>query len=222
MEIAGLLQQHKEGTLSYTDGVALFFELYPEKRSALESFFEVEDQHSRAKLHAGLDAKVTEFTNVTLPGKFEGHAPKRRINVDELPPELRKEYAGLSPLIRRISHLHARLFQCFPGSVGDKQRYDLACDIIKAVRQRRAIFNKIDNYLLTGRLPDQDLPAPPRLVKPDVPAPRNYEVEHKLQQLRVKRSKLKKRLPHRQADYDAVVKRIAELSTKRYAEAGDL
>lgn len=211
MEIWDLLQKQKEGKLSYKDSVTLFFTLWPEKKS-LKSFFAKEDLYSRRKLKKELGAKYDELYQIQEQNKFVDFAISKhrnnKIDVAKLPSDLRVEHAKLSPIIREISSLHARLYNC----ADDAQRYTLAYRICGLVRQRREIFNKIDEFTATGKV-TKPLELPTIRVKPGIE--KDYKVEYELKLLRSQRTKLAKN-PRRLPELNEVIKKINELEGKRY------
>lgn len=212
MEIWDLLQSHNRGTLSYADGVALFFRLWPQKE-ALRRFFLKEDKFSRQKLNAALNEKFLEISATKSQNDFiKASVPvntQKPVLVDKLPIELRQEYALQGLRIREISSLHARLFNCST----DDQRLDLCRRIYHLTMERRATFNKVDAYESTGIVPV--VPVAPERVTLPPDAPKQFDVEYKLKLLRSRRSKLKNK-PNRAAEYAAVVSEIIELEKKRY------
>lgn len=211
MLVWDLLVQHKEGSLSYKDGVALFLDLYPTKKTLL-SFFETEDAISRKKLNALLMEKYQELAKNREENNFQSFAPSKHknnpINLENLPAELRKEYAKLGPLIREISNLHARLFNCATSDL----RKPIAFKIVELSAQRRGIFFKIDSYHETGKVIEAE-----KLEKVETPASaeKNYKLEYELKLLRSQKSKLKDK-PNRIEEFNAVVKKINEILKKRY------
>lgn len=210
MEIWDKLLLHKEGKLSYSDGVALFFVIHPERRS-LKAFFNKEDRYSRKKIKEALDAKFFELEANQQQNKFKSFGPSKHkdqpINVTILPAELRAEYARLSPIIREISSLHARLFNCSTN----EQRFDLAKKIVHLVGDRRGIFTKIDAYMQSGTVL---LPKKVESLRVDQAATKDFEIEYKLKLLRSRKVKLAKN-PRRLDDYNKVVNEINQLLIKR-------
>lgn len=218
MPIWDLLQRHKEGSLTYQEGVALFFQLWP-SRKYLESFFTKEDAHSRKILNTALTQEYAKQAALILPAaqmpppppQSNGPAvaslgPQKRINAALLPAELQLQYARLSPIIREIAHLRGGLFV----APNKHQRYLLADKIIRLARQRRAIFNQIDAWQQTGKfIPEANFERAKK-----VPRGTNYEIEHQLQKLRTRRSKLK-RNPARLAEFNAINEQIKALEKQR-------
>jgi len=211
MDVWVCLVKYKNGTLSYKESVSLYFQLYPQ--SSLRSFFEVEDRHSRKKLKEGLETKYKEFEANVSQNSFKSFTAsknaKKAINLEALPEELRTEYARLSPIIREICSLHARL-EYFPD---DKTRYEAAKRIVELSAQRRMIFTRIDTFQETGTDPMRKIDSP--AIKLPAKLEKNYETEYQLKLLRSQRSKLKNN-PRRIAEYQAVCKQITELLNKRY------
>lgn len=202
---------HKEGALSFTESVALFFTIYPEKETALKRFFESEDQFSWKKLRTGLDAKYNELQANAKASEFKHFTPKHpknEIKLDLLPNHLRVEYAKLGPIIRRVSQLQARL-KCAPTNA---DRFELAKEIVDLVGQRRAIFTMIDSFNQSGFY---ETPKPIEKIPVDVTKLRNYETEDKLRKLMSRRSKAKGK-PEKLAEYNDLEKQIAELRATRY------
>lgn len=202
---------HKEGTLSFTDSVALFFEIYPQKQTALKSFFAAEDQFSWKKLRAGLDAKFDELQANAKASEFKHFTqkhPKNEIKVELLPEHLRNEYAKLGPIIRRVSQLQARL----KYAPTNADRFEIAKEIVELVGQRRAIFTMIDSFNQSGFY---ETPVVAEKVPVDATKLRNYETEDKLRKLMSRRSKAKGK-PEKLAEYNDIEKQIAELRATRY------
>lgn len=214
MEIFDLLKKHDKGELTYKESVALFFSIYPQKKSALASFFEVEDSFALKKLNDGLNQKLIELETNTQHNSFKTFLPsvmahQGRINVDVLPTQLREEYARLSPIIREIAHLHARL----ENALSNNHRYHLCKKIVDLTKERRSILNKVDEFNATGTYTE-----PIKVVKQklDTSRPINYEVLNKIHLLRSRRSKLKNK-PEKVAEYNRVVEEINALEAQRYA-----
>lgn len=213
MEIWDLLKSHNQGTLSYQDGVALFFRLWPNKE-ALRPFFSKEDRFSRQRLNTALNEQFVAMQAMHKQnafGKFSVPVHKTKgLDVTKLPAELRTEYALQGNRIREISQLHARLFNCST----DDQRLDLCRKIYELTLERRGTFNHVDDYLATGSLPAA-VPVPEERPKLPPEAPKLFDVEYRLKLLRTQRSKLKSK-PNRAAEYEKVCSEIVELEKKRY------
>lgn len=211
MELWDLLEKQHKGDLSYAEGVVLFVSISP--RSPLVSFFKVEDRHSRKKLKALLEEKYQELLRNRTENNFIGFGVASRknkpINLEILPAELRKEYSRLSPLIRQISSLHARLYNCST----DAQRYKIARELIGLVADRRAIFYRVDSFLETGTDPQAIVLSKPEPIRPGLE--KNFQVEYELKLLRAQRSRLKDN-PRRAVEYKEIIQKIKELESKRY------
>lgn len=212
MELLYLLQQHDQGSLSFEDSVALFFKCYPNKEKTLASFFDTEDEFSWKKLRTGLDDKMKELLANQNENKFKTITPsvhqEKPINLTTLPLELRQEYARLSPIIREIAQLHARL----PLALNQKSRFDLAEKIVELTQERRAIFIKVDSFVQSGfyEKPIENKPEPV-----DASKLKNFQLEYDLKLLRSRRSKAKKN-PARLEEFNALSKQIIELEAQRY------
>jgi hypothetical protein len=185
--VNGLLR-YEQGELSYRECVDLFFFFYPEKVSALASFFENEDQFSRNKVHKALDEKLAEAAEQKVPKpSFEDYVPSKYIenpiNVELLPADLRKEYASRIPIIREISHLQSRL-KYHTG----KHLTEMATRIVELSDQRRKIFIKVDTFIETGKLLTDEVKRAEPIAKE---VPKNYDVEYQLKLKRAQRSKAK-------------------------------
>lgn len=206
------LKQYQEGNLSYNEQVSLFFEFYPEKRSALESFFKNNDQFSRNRLNKGLQEKIQEQEAKQKENSFKNFSRnadrKKKINVELLPDELRKEYNRLGPLIGEIAHSHARLYYCSTN----EQRFEVAKVIIHKGRQMRAIWQQLDEFESTGKVSEVCTVV---IEKVDPTRLKNFEAEHQLKLLRARRSKAKND-PSKKALLDSINKEIEHWNSKRY------
>jgi hypothetical protein len=210
MDFWKLLCLHADGKLPYADGVRLYFYFNP--GSPLTEFFKKEDRYSRKKIKECLDAKFEAFSHNKNTNEFKSFGVskfKGKINLELLSEELRLEYARLSPIIRKMAALHARLYHCSNNA----QRYEIALQIIELATERRFIFIRIDAYLSSGVDPvkKQEIVLP----KQKVELPKNYEAEYELKLLRANRSKLKSN-PRRIHDYNAICERIEYLTKNRY------
>lgn len=205
------LLRFKEGKLPYKDAVALFFLIHPDKRG-LKSFFLVEDRYSRKRLKEALLVKYHELEQNRQNSNFVdyGHSKHKKepIRLELLPPELRLRYARLSPIIREIASLHARLFNCSTN----EQRYELAARIYLLVSQRREIFTQLDQFNATGKILER---LKNNTLKIKAGGQKNFEDEYKLKILRTTRSRLKKN-PRRIDEYNQVVLQIQEIEKRRY------
>jgi hypothetical protein len=210
MDFWKLLCLHADGKLPYADGVRLYFYFNP--GSPLTEFFKKEDRYSRKKIKECLDAKFEAFSHNKSTNDFKSFGVskfKGKINLELLSEELRLEYAKLSPIIRKMAALHARLYHC----TNNEQRYAIAFEIIELAMERRFIFIRVDAYLSSG----EDPVKKPVVVLPKqkIDLPKNYEFEYELKLLRAQRSKIKNN-PRRIHDYNAVCERIAFLTKNRY------
>jgi hypothetical protein len=204
MELLFLLKSYQEGNMPHAEAVSLFFKIYPEKRSALEHILSVEDKFSRNKVKEGLEAKHQEFEINRQTNKFKTYSPSKHkekpIDVSALPENLRAEHAKLSPLIREISQLHARL----PFALSNKDRHEMAVNIVEKVAERRSIFNQIDAYLNGEEVQKPEInPEPADSKNIDI---LNYKINYELNKLRVRRSKAKKKNPTLYNQLDAQIK----------------
>lgn len=213
MELWDKLNKYKNGDLSHSEQVAVFFDIYPQKRSALENILCFEDRFSRKKVTEALDQKFQELLEIrkhNTYAKFSAPVSKnKQIDPSVLPVELRQERTRLSPLIIELSHKQGRLFHCSTN----EQRFALAKEIIKLTRERRSILNKIDEFMASGSYtkPEESVrTSPAKNITNELPA----EEFKRLLQLRAQRSKLKNK-PNRLADYNAIVKEINALESKR-------
>lgn len=213
MELWNLLLEHKKGDLSYNDSVALFFQIYPEKEISLKSFLETEDDHSWKRVKKGLDEKIHELEVNQVQNKFRDvtHSVYKDnpINPELLPLELRKEYSDDRPaLFRERSQLHARL-----ELVKDQQkRYEMADRIVTLTAQIRAIHNKVDEFMASGKVLKKEIvkrePVDPTKLK-------NFEIENEIRLLMSRRSKAKDK-PEKLEEFNELERQIKELRDKRY------
>ena len=212
MEIWPLLLLHAQGKLSYAQGVEIYHFCHPS--SPLKDFYKVEDRYSRRQLKTFLDQKYEALSKNKQANTFKSFGVSKyalsKINLEILPEDLRIAHARLSPLIREISSLHSRLFNC----TSDLQRYEVCLKMYPLIIERRLIFSRIDQYVLTGTDILKKTPDTVQVKKmPDLPM--DYEVEYNLKKLRVQRSKLKKN-PRRIEEYNQVCAQINELLSKRH------
>ena len=201
MEVLLLLEQFLNNKLSFKQGVKLYEQLGGSP--VLLNLFKTEDDFARKKLRTELQKRFNSLNNKTTVLKSGPvKSPKKRndINPDILPNHLKTEYLKLGPIIRQISFLHAKLEE----KNNSTDRYKLAVEIIDLAKQRRTIYTRLDYFIDHNR----DMPGF-ELVKEaaDLKDTPYFEALHKLQLLRVRRTKLKK-LPARIKDYEKVVDEI--------------
>lgn len=208
------LMRYEQGDLSYKECVDLFFSFFPEKKSALATFFENEDQFSWKKLRTALDEKLlTQKVPVPAENQFKDFAPSKYldnpINVELLPEDLRKEYASRIPMVREIAQLHARL----QYHTNDSERLtEMTARIVELTELRRKIFIKVDTYLQTGKVLQEEITKPEPIAK-DIP--KNFDVEYQLKLKRAQRSKAKNN-PAKIELFNRLDAEIKELEKKRY------
>lgn len=212
MELLHSISQYLKGKLSFEQGVELY------KQAGASPFIlqllKTEDDYAESKLRAELQKHFDRLNNVQLPVSKKSENKKHKpINPDALPTHLRAEYNKLGNIIRKISFNHAKLEE----RNSTEERYKLAVEIINLVTERRTIYARCDYYILNGR----DLPQFENAkTEVDLMKLPKYEALHKLQLLRVQRTKLKK-LPARVNDYNKVCADIKTLekSIKKYNDA---
>ena len=211
MKIEKLLVQHQEGNLSFTDTVALFFMIWPEKKKALESFFEHEDQFSWKKLNEEINKKIAEQELKQPNESFKSFAPSKHlsnpIRVELLPDELRLEYNNRPPLFRRRAQLHARLVH-----LDNPELTKAAAEIVDLSAQIFAIHTKVDTFFETGEVLKNQTEKPAPI---DPTALKDHKIEYDLKLLRARRSKAKSN-PAKLQEFNLLDKQIKELEGKRY------
>lgn len=127
--------------------------------------------------------------------------PTQTAQQASLPAPIAIEQKKLGNLIGQMSHLHAKLEEVQT----DKERCELAAQIVEMADTRRSIFNRIDTYKSTGN----DLTPSQKTIE----TPKEINPFKELALLRSQRSKLKNK-PNRVADYNKVVERISELENQ--------
>jgi hypothetical protein len=202
MEIS-FYNQWVDNGADFAEGVA-YYTIHGDNDTLKALFTKGDNYYNRMKLRAELqNLKVAvapkEPAVTEIPEDFKTfRVPVKRINPDLLPDVLKTEYYKLGPLINQIRFLHAKL-----DTENEEQRCAYALKIVENSSIRRSIFNKIDEYLATGKLPIvEEKPTPVAVQDLSV-----YQLKEELLLLRSRRSKLKKRLD-RSADYESVLARI--------------
>lgn len=213
MDLLYSINQYLKGKLSFNQGVELY------KQAGASAFIlqilKTEDDYAHDKLRSELQKHFDRLNSVeTKPKKHPaGNLIRQQINPESLPTHLRAEYNKLGNIIRNISFLHAKLEE--KNSNGE--RYKLAAQIIELVTERRIIYSRCDYYVANGR----DLPQfENNKTEVDLQKLTKFEALHKIQLLRVQRTKLKK-LPARVNDYNKVCSQIKVLEklVKKYNDA---
>lgn len=209
MAIWDLLCKHKEGSLSYQESVALFFEINP--KSTLRKFFEVNDAMSRKKLNAALDKKYQELRYNVEQAGFKSYSVRVKgpINIEVLPEDLRKAYHRCVEITKSVAFLRGKLFSVLTN----EERFSVAQRIVTLVAERTLNYRQIDEFVEKGTYTK---PEEIKHTRVDKALPKNFEIEYELKLLRTRRSKLKKK-PSQIDTYNQVVKRINELEKKRYS-----
>lgn len=216
MEILVSIQQYLDGNLSYTDAVKLYNEIGT--NSALKKVFATgEDDYSVNKLTSEFKAlisklkpeKSTSFQSFTVPKNNNAQLP-----IDKFSPELRTAYHRLSPIIREMAMLHAKL----PEFQTDAERFECASKIYKLSRERRTIWDRVDYFKEHG----VDHPmfktvekTPEQVIEIDL-----SKAKKNLNLLRTQRTKLRGKT-HRLADFERVCTEISllEIYIKNYSDA---
>jgi len=210
MEIS-FYNQWVDNGCSYNEGVNLY-NTYGNNYALKILFAKGENYYTRNKLKSELQnlKAVTPLPAVTaavIPKDFKTfREPKKRIDTDTLPDSLKSEYFKLGPLVGEMRYLHAKL-----DTTNEEERRVYALRIVEISEIRRGIFNKIDEYQATGKLPVEPVTEKPM---PKALEEMNDVERHKeLLRLRVQRSKLKNK-PHKQTTYNAILERIEKLEQK--------
>lgn len=203
MGLSNLIQEFLSGKLSYTEGVDLYKRI-GKPSSFYIKLFETEDDFSHNKLRNELQKVLNTLENKQVHSEQKSSIKpgNKKINPDVLPHHLRLEYEKLGNIIRQISFNHAKLEER-----NKPERYKLAEEIIKLTEQRRVIYSRCDYFMENGRdLPQFENNVEEKTIE-EIPL---FEALHKLQLLRVQRTKLKK-LPARVEDYKLVLTKIESL-----------
>lgn len=219
------IEQYISGNLSFAEGVKIFNKV--STNYALKQVFALgDDEYSREKLRSEFQKMLSAYklANTVIeaavevatsfeasPSIFLSHTVSKKkgsINVSKLPVHLQVEYYKLSPIIREMASLHAKL----PLYQKDEERFVAAKRIIELSKARRKIFNRLDYFEENGT----DHPfyiKPKAAVKEIAQVKTSYaEAQYQLNLLRAQRSKLKKK-PDRYLDLQEVIKKIEYYTT---------
>jgi hypothetical protein len=198
MEIS-YYQKWKEQGFDYDDGVA-FYNQYGQNNTLKKLFAAAKTPFTVEKLKA--EIKNLDFIKVKIS------TTKPKIKRELLPVQLQKEFDKLHGLIQEISYHHARL-DAMPN---DNARFESSKVIVSAVNKRRAIYKRIDHWLLHGKdLVRHEDAKPQKIISEDKELQR-YQLKAELIRLRTQRSKLKTN-DKRIEDYNTICKRIDEINT---------
>jgi len=147
-----------------------------------------------------LDLELQQIANTVITEKTT------KVDRDQLPAKLQKEFDLQGDRIRKISYLHAQL-----TLIDDQEERRLvAKKILRLAASRRASFQQIDHYQQTGAdLVQKTMPPAPAPV-PEKNELERLRLEKEQRLLRTQRSKLKSN-KKRIHDYNVTIDRLAEI-----------